>query len=176
MGPPPATIPTPASHCERMVLSRLAKLMSQASAISLPFPVARSRHDGALPLIATHGWSGSIIEELKIIQPLTNMTAHCGTAADAFEVEIPSLPGYEFSANAIGRRCGRRRGSLRVRPESFDGISLTCSVAGDRYSWYAANNAKQFQWQHRWWYPQAIEKTPNVSGQTLRVFRQLRAY
>jgi hypothetical protein len=57
---------------------------------------------------------------------------------------------------------------IRVRPESFDGISMTCSVVGDRYSWYAANKAKQFQWQHSWWYPQVIEKTPNVSGQTLR--------
>src|SRR5580692_4821692 len=57
---------------------------------------------------------------------------------------------------------------LRVRPESFDGISMTCSVAGDRYSWYAANKAKQFQWQHPWWYPQVIEMAPNVSGQTLR--------
>jgi hypothetical protein len=54
-----------------------------------------------------------------------------------------------------------------VRPESIDGISMTCSVAGDRYSWYAANKAKQFHWQHSWWYPQVIEMTPNVSGQTL---------
>ena len=57
---------------------------------------------------------------------------------------------------------------LRVRPGSFDGISMTCSVVGDRYSWYAANKARQFQWQHPWWYPQVIEMTPNVSGQTLR--------
>jgi hypothetical protein len=46
---------------------------------------------------------------------------------------------------------------------------MTCGVAGDRYSWYAANKAKQFQWQHPWWYPQVIEITPNVSGQTLRL-------
>jgi hypothetical protein len=57
--------------------------------------------------------------------------------------------------------------NLRVRPESFDGISMACSVAGDRHSWYAANKAKQFQWQDPWWYPQVIEMTPNVSGQTL---------
>jgi hypothetical protein len=61
-----------------------------------------------------------------------------------------------------------RMSALKVRPESFDGISMTCSVAGDRYSWYAANKAKQFQWQHPWWYPQMIEMPPNVSGQTLR--------
>jgi hypothetical protein len=45
---------------------------------------------------------------------------------------------------------------------------MTRSVAGDPYSWYAANKAKQFQWQHPRWYPQVIEKTPNISGQTLR--------
>jgi hypothetical protein len=56
---------------------------------------------------------------------------------------------------------------LRVRPESFGGISMTCSVAGDRYSWDAPNKAKQFQWQHPWWYPQVVEMTSNVSGQTL---------
>jgi hypothetical protein len=74
----------------------------------------RSRHDGALPLIVTHGWPGSIIEQLKIIEPLTNVAAHGGTGADAMEVVILSLPGDGFSANAIGRRCGRRRGGLSV--------------------------------------------------------------
>jgi hypothetical protein len=162
-------------RCEAR-LNAERNFMTVIDGLDFRFMHVPSRHDGALALIATHGWPGSIIEQLKIIQPLTNTTAHCGTAADAFEVEIPSLPGYEFSANAIGRRCGRRRGGLRVRPEPFDGISMTCSVAGDRYSWYAANKARQFQWQHPWRYPQVIENTPNVSGQTLRVFRQLRAY
>ena len=52
----------------------------------------------ALPLIVTHGWPGSIIEQLKIIEPLTNPTAHGASAADAFHLVIPSLPGYGFSA------------------------------------------------------------------------------
>jgi hypothetical protein len=51
---------------------------------------------------------------------------------------------------------------------------MTCSVASDRYSWYVANKATQFQWRHAWWYPQVIEMTPNVSGQTLRLKRVLR--
>jgi len=57
----------------------------------------RSQHDNALPLIVTHGWPGSIIEQLKIIDPLTNPTAHGGSAEDAFDVVIPSLPGHGFS-------------------------------------------------------------------------------
>ena len=58
----------------------------------------KSKHQGALPVIITHGWPGSIIELLKIIDPLTNPTAHGGTEADAFDVVIPSMPGYGFSA------------------------------------------------------------------------------
>ena len=55
-------------------------------------------HEDALPLIVTHGWPGSIIEQLKIIEPLTNPTAHGGSASDAFHLVIPSLPGHGFSA------------------------------------------------------------------------------
>ena len=57
----------------------------------------RSPQQNALPLIVSHGWPGSIIEQLKIIEPLTNPTEHRGSASDAFDVEIPSLPGYGFS-------------------------------------------------------------------------------
>ena len=57
----------------------------------------RSKHENALPLIVTHGWPGSIIEQMKIIDPLTNPTAHGGSASDAFHVVIPSMPGYGFS-------------------------------------------------------------------------------
>src|SRR5204862_1092187 len=57
----------------------------------------RSKHDDALPLIVTHGWPGSLIEQLKIVDPLTNPTAHGASASDAFHLVIPSLPGYGFS-------------------------------------------------------------------------------
>jgi pimeloyl-ACP methyl ester carboxylesterase len=57
----------------------------------------RSKHENALPIIVTHGWPGSILHQLKIIDPLTNPTAHGGRAEDAFHVVIPSIPGYGYS-------------------------------------------------------------------------------
>jgi len=65
--------------------------------LDIHFIHVRSKHPNALPLTVTHGWPGSVIEQLKIIDPLTNPTAHGGTPADAFDVVIPSLPGYGFS-------------------------------------------------------------------------------
>ena len=65
-------------------------------------------HEDALPLIVTHGWPGSIIEQLKIIEPLTNPTAHGASASDAFHLVIPSLPGHGFSAKADHHRLGSR--------------------------------------------------------------------
>ena len=65
--------------------------------LDIHFIHVKSKHPNALPVIITHGWPGSIIEQLKIIGPLTDPTAHGGTAADAFDVVIPSLPGYGFS-------------------------------------------------------------------------------
>ena len=65
--------------------------------LDIHFIHVKSKHPNALPVIITHGWPGSIIEQLKVIGPLTDPTAHGGTAADAFEVVIPSLPGYGFS-------------------------------------------------------------------------------
>jgi pimeloyl-ACP methyl ester carboxylesterase len=66
--------------------------------LDIHFIHVKSKHPGALPLIITHGWPGSIIEQLKVIGPLTDPTKYGGTAADAFDVVIPSLPGYGFSA------------------------------------------------------------------------------
>ena len=65
--------------------------------LDIHFIHVKSKHPGALPVIITHGWPGSIIEQLKVIEPLTDPTAHGGTPADAFDVVIPSLPGYGFS-------------------------------------------------------------------------------
>jgi pimeloyl-ACP methyl ester carboxylesterase len=65
----------------------------------------RSGHHDALPLIVTHGWPGSIIEHLKIIDPLTNPTAHGATVSDAFHLVIPSLPGYGFSGKPLQAGC-----------------------------------------------------------------------
>ncbi len=78
-------------------LEALPQFVTEIDGLDIHFIHVRSRHDGALPVIVTHGWPGSIIEQLKIIDPLTNPTAHGGNAADAFDVVIPSLPGHGFS-------------------------------------------------------------------------------
>jgi len=78
-------------------LNSFPQFITEVDGLDIHFIHARSKHDNALPLIITHGWPGSVIEQLKIIEPLTNPTAHGGSAADAFHVVIPSLPGYGFS-------------------------------------------------------------------------------
>ena len=78
-------------------LNALPQFMTEIDGLDIHFIHVRSKHENALPLIVTHGWPGSIIEQLKIIDPLTNPTAHGGSASDAFHVVIPSLPGYGFS-------------------------------------------------------------------------------
>jgi pimeloyl-ACP methyl ester carboxylesterase len=78
-------------------LNALPQFMTEIDGVDIHFVHVRSKHDNALPVILTHGWPGSIIELLKIIDPLTNPTAHGGSAADAFHVVIPSMPGYGFS-------------------------------------------------------------------------------
>ena len=80
-------------------LNALPNFVTNIDGVDIHFIHVKSKHPNALPMIITHGWPGSIIEQLKIIEPLTNPTAHGGTAADAFDVVIPSLPGYGFSAN-----------------------------------------------------------------------------
>jgi len=78
-------------------LNALPQFMTVIDGLEVHFVHVRSKHENALPLIITHGWPGSIIEQLKIIEPLTNPTAHGSTASDAFHLVIPSLPGYGFS-------------------------------------------------------------------------------
>jgi pimeloyl-ACP methyl ester carboxylesterase len=78
-------------------LSALPQFITEIDGLDIHFIHVRSKHPNALPVIITHGWPGSIIEQLKIIDPLTNPTAHGGSASDAFDVVIPSLPGYGFS-------------------------------------------------------------------------------
>jgi pimeloyl-ACP methyl ester carboxylesterase len=85
-------------------LNTRPQFITNIDGLDIHFIHARSPHENALPLIVTHGWPGSIIEQLKIVDPLTNPTAHGGSAADAFHLVIPSLPGYGFSGkpNAPG--------------------------------------------------------------------------
>jgi pimeloyl-ACP methyl ester carboxylesterase len=79
-------------------LNALPNFLTEIDGLDIHFIHVRSQHDDALPLIVTHGWPGSPIEQLKIIEPLTNPTAHGASAADAFHLVIPSLPGHGFSA------------------------------------------------------------------------------
>ncbi|MBV8688037.1 MAG: epoxide hydrolase [Alphaproteobacteria bacterium] len=71
--------------------------VTEIDGVDIHFVHVKSKHPNALPIVVTHGWPGSVVEQLKIIGPLTDPTAHGGTAADAFDVVIPSLPGYGFS-------------------------------------------------------------------------------
>jgi len=82
--------------CEARLMA-LPNFITEIDGLDIHFIHVRSKHENALPLIVTHGWPGSIIEQMKIIDPLTNPTAHGGTAADAFHLVVPSLPGYGFS-------------------------------------------------------------------------------
>jgi pimeloyl-ACP methyl ester carboxylesterase len=78
-------------------LNALPQFITEIDGLDIHFIHVRSKHENALPLIVTHGWPGSVVEQLKIIEPLTNPTAHGGSASDAFDLVIPSLPGYGYS-------------------------------------------------------------------------------
>ena len=84
-------------RCEAR-LNALPQFMTEIDGLDIHFIHVRSKHENAMPMIVTHGWPGSVLEQLKIVDPLTNPTAHGGTAADAFDLVIPSMPGYGFSA------------------------------------------------------------------------------
>jgi pimeloyl-ACP methyl ester carboxylesterase len=101
-------------------LNALPQFMTEIDGLDIHFIHVRSKHESALPLIVTHGWPGSVIEQLKIIDPLTNPTAHGGSASDAFHLVIPSMPGYGFSGKPKGTgwnpdRIGRAWADLMKR-------------------------------------------------------------
>ncbi len=83
-------------------LNAMPQFITEINGLDIHYIHVRSKHENALPMIVTHGWPGSIIEQLKIIEPLTNPTAHGGNASDAFDLVIPSLPGYGFSGKPTG--------------------------------------------------------------------------
>ena len=78
-------------------LNALPQFITEIDGLDIHFIHVRSKHPNALPVIVTHGWPGSIVEQLKIIDPLTNPTEHGGSASDAFDVVVPSMPGYGYS-------------------------------------------------------------------------------
>jgi hypothetical protein len=90
-------------------LNALPQFITEIDGLDVHFIHVRSKHKNALPLIVTHGWPGSILEQVKIIEPLTNPTAHGGRAEDAFDVVIPSMPGYGFSGKPTSTGWGPER-------------------------------------------------------------------
>lgn len=90
-------------------LNALPQFTTTIDGLDVHFIHVRSKHEDALPLIVTHGWPGSVIEQLKIIGPLTNPTAHGASASDAFHLVIPSMPGYGFSGKPTGPGWGPER-------------------------------------------------------------------
>jgi pimeloyl-ACP methyl ester carboxylesterase len=94
--------------CEA-TLNALPQFVTSIDGLDIHFLHVRSAHEGALPLLVNHGWPGSIIEQLKIIGPLTDPTAHGGSAADAFHLVIPSMPGYGFSGKPASTGWGPER-------------------------------------------------------------------
>ena len=83
-------------RCEAQ-LNALPQFITEIDGLDINFIHVRSKHENALPLIVTHGWPGSVVEQLKIIDPLANPTAHGASASDAFHVVVPSMPGYGYS-------------------------------------------------------------------------------
>src|SRR5881394_3755522 len=79
-------------------INALPNFITEIDGLDIHFIHVRSKHEGALPILITHGWPGSVVEQLKIVGPLTDPTAFGGTAEDAFDVVIPSIPGYGYSA------------------------------------------------------------------------------
>jgi pimeloyl-ACP methyl ester carboxylesterase len=84
------------SPCEAR-LNALPQFITEIDGLDIHFIHVRSKHENALPMIVTHGWPGSVVEQLKLVGPLTDPTAHGGSASDAFDVVIPSMAGYGFS-------------------------------------------------------------------------------
>jgi pimeloyl-ACP methyl ester carboxylesterase len=95
-------------RCEAR-LNAFPQFITEIDGLDIHFIHARSPHADALPIIVTHGWPGSVVEQLKIVEPLTNPTAHGGNASDAFHVVIPSMPGYGFSGRPTEAGWGPER-------------------------------------------------------------------
>ena len=109
-------------------LNALPHFVTEIDGLDIHFVHVRSKHEDALPLVITHGWPGSIIEQLKIIDPLTDPTAHGASASDAFHVVIPSMPGYGFSAKPTSTGWGPERMG-RAWAELMERLGYTRYVA-----------------------------------------------
>src|SRR5687767_6823687 len=113
-------------------LNALPQFTTEIGGVEIHFIHVRSRHENALPLIMTHGWPGSVVELLDTVGPLTDPTAHGGTAEDAFHLVLPSLPGYGFSGEPtqLGWESGRIAGAWAELMKRL-GYTLYVAQGGD---------------------------------------------
>jgi pimeloyl-ACP methyl ester carboxylesterase len=109
-------------------LNAYPQFVTNIDGLDIHFIHVRSRHPNALPLVITHGWPGSVLEQIKLIGPLTDPTAHGGMAEEAFDVVIPSMPGYGFSGKPTSTGWGPER-MARSWPELMKRLSYTRYVA-----------------------------------------------
>jgi pimeloyl-ACP methyl ester carboxylesterase len=109
-------------------LNTFPQFITEIDGLDIHFIHVRSRHQNALPLVITHGWPGSILEQIKLIVPLTDPTAHGGKAEDAFDVVIPSMPGYGFSGIPASTGWGPER-IARAWPELMKRLGYTRYIA-----------------------------------------------
>src|SRR5262249_45411247 len=109
-------------------LNALPQFVTTIDGVDIHFIHVRSRHQNALPVLITHGWPGSVLEFINVIGPLTDPTAHGGSAADAFDVVIPSMPGYGFSGKPTGTGWGPEH-IARVWAELMKRLGYTRYVA-----------------------------------------------
>lgn len=109
-------------------LNAVPNFITEIDGLDIHFIHVRSKHENALPLLVTHGWPGSVIEQLKIIGPLTDPTAHGGKAEDAFDVVIPSMPGFGFSGKPTTTGWGPER-MARAWAELMNRLGYTRYVA-----------------------------------------------
>jgi pimeloyl-ACP methyl ester carboxylesterase len=122
-------------RCEAQ-LNAFGQFQTEIDGLNIHFLHVRSRHDGALPLLLTHGWPGSVVEFLKTIEPLTDPESHGGQASDAFHLVIPSLPGYGFSDKPAATGWGAERiGAAWIQLMRRLGYSRYVAQGGD---WGAA--------------------------------------
>jgi pimeloyl-ACP methyl ester carboxylesterase len=109
-------------------LNALPQFITEIDGLDIHFIHVRSHHEGALPLVVNHGWPGSIVEQLKVVDRLTDPTAHGASAADAFDVVIPSMPGYGFSGKPTSTGWGPER-MARAWAELMTRLGYTRYVA-----------------------------------------------
>jgi pimeloyl-ACP methyl ester carboxylesterase len=134
-------------------LNALPNFITEIDGVDIHFIHVRSKHEDALPIIVCHGWPGSIVEQLKLIGPLTDPTAHGGDASDAFDIVIPSMPGYGFSGKPTSTgwdpihiakayvQLMQRLGYTRFAAEGGDWGAVVVDAMAGGYGDPAANEA-----------------------------------